>query len=534
MPCKKSYNLTRTDTAYRPPMRYNFGLPGAKYTSFEESVTTSRQQSWKITNDGCYLQFCGIEIGPTDEYKNTGSFSRISRTTGGYVHYVDGFGHKYSTKLTNTFVRAIQPTSNESLSGQWWDTYESSNSADWTNDDRWTWGENTVVTNGPWYDTSLSGEKTYLLPVQVDLVKNKVLEKLGTISFDDCLPKQNEARALYKEESFIDFAVIGRTPTTVYAIKSRTRFKIPETKEENGLVVPNTSNYLKVTYDILEDPDDEAEDSFFFSQNNSLEVNGVGSLSDWIYIDPPHYGASRYIVNIRFSCRKDWFVGSPQQTMGQLYELDIETLDDLNAKANCCCPLERCLEPQIIKETVSVWARLAKFHISNNQPFLERLTTECVSPPSTAEAITLLGDESIRLGDGGDPGELGVSGKPGNDSLKVNSLKVTGLKITGLKITGLKITGLRMSGLKMGGLKGGADGRGLKGGGLKVTGLKVTGLRGKGLVVTGLTGTGLTGSGLTTSGLTIKGLKIEKTPPRTGLSRSGGLTVNPLAKTKLN
>lgn len=534
MPCKNSYSSTGTSTDYQPPLRYSFVIQGAEYTSYQESVSTSRQQSWKMTNDGLDIDACQDITTSEDEYNLTGSYSLTERRTGGYAHNVAGDGIKYQTKLTNTFVRVIQPTIAFGLNEQRWERYESSNSADWTNDDPWTWGENTVVTNGPYYNDGISGENKFFLPVQVDSVKNKVIEKLGTVSFDDCLPKQNEDRALYKEYSFLDFAVIGRTPEIIYAIKSRTRFKIPETKFENGLSVPNTSNYLKVTYDILEDPDDEDEDSFFFSQNNSVEVNGVGGLSDWIYIDPPHYDASRYIVNIRFSCRKDWFVGSPQQTMGELYELDIETLEDLNSKASCCCPLALCLEPEIIKETIRVRVRLARYHLSNGQPFLEMVTTECLSTPSSKETTTLLGDESIRLGDGGDPGELGVSGKPGNDSLKVNSLKVTGLKITGLKITGLKTTGLRMSGLKMGGLKGGADGRGLKGGGLKVTGLKVTGLRGKGLVVTGLTGTGLTGSGLTTSGLTVKGLKMEKTPPRTGLSRSGGLTVNSLAKAKLN
>jgi hypothetical protein len=117
--------------------------------------------------------------------------------------------------------------------------------------------------------------------------------------------------------------------------KARVRFQIPSTwlDQNTGLTVPFTGTYFKITYDILTTPEGwfegwaGADRSFLADQTIVWTGPGTGApddpswFTDWITIDPPSVPGTRRIVNVRFVCRENWFVGVVPQTTGEAVEL---------------------------------------------------------------------------------------------------------------------------------------------------------------------------------------------------------------------
>lgn len=118
--------------------------------------------------------------------------------------------------------------------------------------------------------------------------------------------------------------------------KARVRFQIPSTWADqiSGLTVAFTGAYFKITYDIIEEPTgwDEAPPTAlrsYVSVDNVIEWTGPGSgaaddpswFTSWITLDPPPSPGVRRIVNIRFVCRENWFVGVTPQVTGEAVTL---------------------------------------------------------------------------------------------------------------------------------------------------------------------------------------------------------------------
>ena len=153
--------------------------------------------------------------------------------------------------------------------------------------------------------------------------------KLAGMSFDDDANGTDCSAEMAEDGECEGMMVTARS--------SRARFKIPATwaDQVTGLTVPFTGTYFKITYDIIEEPTgwDDAEPtvfrSFFLEDQVLTPWIGPGTgapddpswFTDWITLDPPSVPGIRRIVNIRFVCRENWFVGVVPQTTGDAVEL---------------------------------------------------------------------------------------------------------------------------------------------------------------------------------------------------------------------
>jgi hypothetical protein len=145
----------------------------------------------------------------------------------------------------------------------------------------------------------------------------------------------------------------------VEATAARVRFAIPTTWIDpiTGATVTFPGTYFKITYDIVEEPDgwddtiddpdyEPPEDNdppepipqipkpgrpsrSFYLEDQVKEWTGPGipaSSTSWIVdyatdsgyitIPPPTVPGRRYLANIRFVCRENWFMGELPQVMG--------------------------------------------------------------------------------------------------------------------------------------------------------------------------------------------------------------------------
>lgn len=112
----------------------------------------------------------------------------------------------------------------------------------------------------------------------------------------------------------------GRGPSLGNLTKTfyRFRFQIP---------TAHLGNKFRITYDVVESPDDGNQS--FFSQNNVIEWSGPGTgsasnpswFTQWIELDPPDDPGTLRIENIRYTCYGGQKYGVKPQLQGLPFQL---------------------------------------------------------------------------------------------------------------------------------------------------------------------------------------------------------------------